>query len=303
MGIWILLAISISFLVYLASQRSAVEPFQSPMPPLSSSSNIYTNLQIRMCPDSAPVVQTSKGFTDCCEGDFLDGKCRGTTVATLSPSHDGIESVIDYWRRSFGEKAKECPSTMPFYYEDVQKRGTGQKGCATQQPAIDGQRDARSARSCVIYPTMTDNYRRADSCYIEKIRSQLRCPPTGTLDAKVQQLRRPTRGIAVFCSGLDENALPYTCYEDESLWRYLRDRARLTTLSLEEFKTNSRWSDLLCSNFAAAQAKRVEAKRQAENEARKRREAEQRARDAETRFENAERERLALLEQVKESRR
>lgn len=301
MGIWILLAISISFLVYLASQRPSVESFQSSTS--ASSSESYNALQIRMCPESAPLVQTSKGFSDCCDGDFLDGKCKGKTVATLSPSHDGVESVIDYWRRWFGEKAKECPSTMPFYFEDVQKRSSGQKGCATQQPLIDGQRDPRSAGSCVIYPNMADNYQRADSCYIEKIRAQQTCPPTGSRDAKVQALTRPTQGIAVFCGGLDENGLPYTCYEDEIFWRYLRDKARLTNLSLEEFKTNSQWSDMLCSNFAAAQTKRLEAKMQAEAEARKRREAEQRARDAETRFENADRERRALLEQIKLFRR
>lgn len=299
MGIWILIAIILSFLVFLATQRSSLESFQD----ATTDVEPYERLQIRMCPQSAPVVQTAKGYTDCCKGDFIDGKCKGQTVATLSPAHDGIETVVDYWRGIFTEKSKECPTTMTYYYEDVQRRGTGFKGCSTQQPLVDGQKDPTSERSCVIYPNMDDNYNKTDSCYIEKIRSQQICPPNGTRDAKIQEVLVPSKGLVVFCNGFDSNGLPFTCYEDEIAWRYLREKAGLTKLPFEEFKTNSPWSDILCSNFEVAQAKRLDAKRRADEEAQKVRQANQRASDAQKRYEAADRERRALLQQVKRCRR
>lgn len=297
MGLWILLAIIVAFLAYIASQRMTVEPFQVVQ------EGEYSMLQIRMCPESAPLVQTSKGYTDCCEGDFLDGKCKGKTLATLSPEHDSIPSVINYWRKTFAEKAKQCPATMPYYFEDVQKRADGRKGCSSQQPQADGRRSANAERSCIIYRTASENYGNSNSCFLEAIRSTQQCPPDGETNAQILRLRRPRRGFVVNCNGMDENGLPFTCYNDQTMYEFLKMSGRIGTMSLEDFQQTSAWSDQLCSNFEKAQKKRLEAKMKADEQARKLREAEQQALDAKKQLETSERERQALLAQVQQSRR
>jgi hypothetical protein len=45
------------------------------------------SLNINTCPPYANEIQTSKGNTDCCQGDMVDGKCNGTTFCTKSPAY------------------------------------------------------------------------------------------------------------------------------------------------------------------------------------------------------------------------
>ena len=91
---------------------------------------VDTGLQVRFCPLTAPVVQTAKGNTDCCDGDLLDGKCKGNVICTQSPSHDSVPTCSDYWKDYFTKKSADvCPANMTNYYEDV-KSTSNPKGCS-----------------------------------------------------------------------------------------------------------------------------------------------------------------------------
>lgn len=297
MGIWILVAVILGLLVYFMSKKSFAEPFQNVATNVSS----YSHLRIRKCPADSTVVQTSKGFTDCCKGEFLDGKCRGETVGTLSPPHDGVPSVTEYWRKYFESQATNfCPSTMPNYYENSESGGSGIKGCADTKSLANGSKSGVTKRSCQIYDGIT-NYKQADSCLIEKMRATQKCPPAQKMTAKVGQGSDPT-GVYIYCSGTDNNRQPFICYQDESLWQYLRLTPTFQT-SFEDFKKNSAWSDSLCSNFESAQANRLKTKLAAEDAARKQAVAEQAQRDLQTKLDAANNEKTALLAQVKNCRR
>jgi hypothetical protein len=193
-----------------------------------ASSNDFTaiSLNISFCPLYAPEIQTSRGSTDCCEGDFIDGKCKGRTFCTQSPTHDGIKSCLEAWRDYFRKQGeKYCtagPEGLPHYYENVKVRN-GIKGCSASPVHESGAYPQNAgAKFCRVYDSDWDNQRYANSCYNEKRRLALVCPnvPNENYQAKIKQGNGYFQYLMCEYSGATTAGIPSFCGEDNTFGRY-----------------------------------------------------------------------------------
>lgn len=132
----------------------------------------FTEKQIHFCPSTTSQIQTTKGSTDCCEGEAMNGKCSGKTVCTLSPSHDGVPNCSEYWAQYFKKQSiKFCPKNAPFYSEDISSSKSKVKGCSSTKSGN---------INCKIYDSLNENKTRADSCYVSKEKEKIKCPNGGS---------------------------------------------------------------------------------------------------------------------------
>jgi hypothetical protein len=239
------------------------------------------SLQVRFCPSSAPVIQTSTGYTDCCEGELLDGKCKGEVVCTQSPSHDSIPTCPDYWKDYFKKKAASlCPPSLPNYYESV-TNPKGEKGCSASSPVADGTgpSDTRAPK-CRVYETADENKSKMDSCHIEKMREKVRCPVLS--DAMTTEVKVASNGTSyayLYCFYTSNTGIPSFCGDDKSYITYL-DKV------MPNWKTSSYWGpqlqESMCSNFLDARNtnSREAQKKRLDDERRRREQAEKALKDA-----------------------
>jgi len=184
------------------------------------------SLNISFCPLYAPEIQTSRGSTDCCEGDFIDGKCKGRTFCTQSPTHDGIKSCLEAWRDYFRNQGeKHCtagPEGLPHYYENVKVRN-GIKGCSASPVHESGAYPQNAgAKFCRVYDSDWDNQRKANSCYNEKRRLALVCPnvPNENYQAKIKEGNGDFQYLMCEYSGATTAGIPSFCGEDNTFGRY-----------------------------------------------------------------------------------
>jgi len=184
------------------------------------------SLNISFCPLYAPEIQTSRGSTDCCEGDFIDGKCKGRTFCTQSPTHDGIKSCLEAWRDYFRKQGeKHCtagPEGLPHYYENVKVRN-GIKGCSASPVHESGAYPQNAgAKFCRVYDSDWDNQRKANSCYNEKRRLALVCPnvPNENYQAKIKEGNGDFQYLMCEYSGATTAGIPSFCGEDNTFGRY-----------------------------------------------------------------------------------
>jgi hypothetical protein len=241
------------------------------LPPVSSP------IQIRLCPDSAPTIQTAIGNTDCCTGDLMNGKCNGKTVATLSPSHDGVPTVIDYWKQYFIQKGKiMCPANMPNFYEDITNKN-GPSGCTASSVSTDGKNPTDTTLAqCSIYKDALSNETRANSCHNMKIMNTLRCPSLSGHQSTVSTESDSNGSFKYFaCKYQTSDGLPLFCAEDKTFEEYLRR-------TNPNWKTSSQSSQItgtFCSNFldarnaVEAQNRKLQIEQQARRVAEKARDA------------------------------
>lgn len=266
----IIVLLMITGSIWIESSKKS-EPFLN----LSMSGN--SPVEIRMCPKSSSAIQTAVGNTDCCSGDLMNGKCNGKTIATLSPEHDSIPSIIDFWKKYFLDKGKEvCPPSMPNYFEDV-ANPDGSKGCSASIVTTDGKQptDSRSQR-CTVYPHSHSNETRSDSCYLIKQKDSIVCPNLPGYGSNVA-IETEMGGIFKYfaCKYQTSDGLPSMCAENNSFSRYL-------TRTNPNWKTSSQSTQLnstFCSQFINARrdAELLQKKLQQEQEARQAAERAQKA--------------------------
>ena len=185
-----------------------------------------TSLNISFCPLYAPEIQTSRGSTDCCEGDFIDGKCKGRTFCTQSPTHDGIKSCLEAWRDYFRKEGdKYCTSGnegLPHYYENVKVKN-GIKGCSASPVHESGAYPQNAgAKFCRIYYSDWENQYKANSCFNEKRRLALVCPnvPNESYKAKIKEANGDFQYLMCEYSGASTGGIPSFCGEDNTFGRY-----------------------------------------------------------------------------------
>ena len=259
------------------TETKAVEGFAS------SQSGITLNF----CPLWAPQIQTAKGNTDCCEGTLLDGKCTETSFCTLSPPYDDVLSCIDAWRNYFASKSTQCPATMANYFEEVKVQG-GAKGCSASQTKEDGSAPVdTSARRCVIYNTEKENRENPNSCFVEKERLKIQCPPFSGYTSRVENVLFKQEGVDKFgsyvCSYSNPMGQRNSCNDEPSLinmwdrqdpnWRLNKSKyTELNNISCKTFLERERQKEL--------ERQRLEAERRRTEEERKKRQA------VESRFRN-----------------
>ncbi len=270
MIVFIILMLWVASELFKAVEEKTTEGFQSRP----------SNITINMCPQWAPQVQTAKGNTDCCEGDLVDGKCPKDAFCTLSPSHDGVPTCINAWRQYFVEKSKQCPSTMPNYFEDIKTRG-GQKGCSVAATKEDGSTPVNlTARRCKIYPTEKENRENPDSCFVEKGRLAVSCPPFPGYTSRVESVLVKQGGVDKFGSYVCAYSNPLgqrnSCNDEKSLiamWDRQDPNWRISPGRYAQIEQIS------CKTFLARERKkeeerlRIEAERRRADEERRKREA------------------------------
>lgn len=249
---------------------------------------------ISFCPKFAPEIQTARGSTDCCEGELVDGKCKGKTFCTQSPTHDGITSCIDAWRGYFEKKSRDmCPQRMPYYYEDV-KQVSGAKGCSQTVVDQTGVNPTNTgAPKCRIYDDANSNQTRGDSCYYEKKREKLQCPyvPSTHINAKIKSDGN-NQFQYLYCEYTNwAGGLPEFCGDDKTFQAY-NDR---TSPNWRTGSTAESTMDTFCSRYLDARSKREAAARKLKEEKEKRVRAEKDASDERQKRNRAERNWRAAL--------
>jgi hypothetical protein len=276
MIVFIILMLWVAAELFKAVETKTTEGFQS-----------TSQITINMCPLWAPQVQTAKGNTDCCEGDLADGKCNGNTFCTLSPAHDNVQTCINAWKQYYIDKSKQCPSTMANYFEDIKTRG-GQKGCSAANTKEDGIAPVNpTAARCKIYPTEKENRERPDSCFVEKERLTVKCPPFSGYTSRVENVLIKEGGVDKFgsfvCSYTNQLGQRNSCNDEKSLiamWDRQNPNWRVSPGKYKQLE------EISCKTFLARERKkeeerqRIEAERRRADEERKKREA------AEKRFSN-----------------
>lgn len=251
---------------------------------------------INFCPTFAPQIQTARGYTDCCQGEMIDGRCSGKTFCTISPTHDNIPTCDVAWKNYFSEKAeRQCPSTMPYYFEDVRTIGSV-KGCSASATTQDGKSPSNpGARRCRIYPTERENREKADSCYIERESLLLKCPLYKNVRGKGQIQKSGNRFEYYFCQFNIPGQVVERCVDDKTATQYLK----LYNPNWEQRSDAQEKRDNFCSNFVEAQKRREEARRKAEEERKKREAAEKAAAEQRARAAKAEQDRKNALDRLK----
>ena len=234
-----------------------------------------SNINLNFCPSWAPQTQTAKGNTDCCEGDLVDGKCNGRTFCTLSPPHDGVPTCVESWKQYYAQKSQQlCPTTMPNYFEDP-KNKQAIVGCSASLIVNDGSRPQNgSAARCRVYKTEKENREMADSCFVEKGKLAVRCPPFPGYSTKVELVNQGNRFGSYVCTYVNPIGQRNSCNDEKSLiemwdrqnpnWRMDRGRTtQLENISCRTFVERERQKEI--------QRRRLEeARRRAEEERRKR---------------------------------
>ena len=264
---------------------------------------VSPTLEIRLCPQGAPLVQTAKGYTDCCDGDFLDGKCKGKTVCTQSPSHDSIPTCPDYWKTYFDKKSIElCPTSLTNYFENVKDKNA-KKGCSVSAPIQDGSIPSDSnANKCIVYNTPDDNKTNLNSCYIYKQKEKIKCPALpGAASTTIQIASSGSKFLFFYCQYTTTTGIPTFCGDDKSYMGYL-DRI------WSNWKTSSSSQSIqenLCSKFLDAQNSNSRAVRekQLKDEQRRRAAAEQALKDAQEKNAKLQRQWQAAMNDAKNCKR
>jgi hypothetical protein len=220
LGILILIAASIYIYMVSSIEKKEVKEGFAETPSTADDSDI----QISMCPQGSTAIQTGKGDTDCCDGDVVDFKCRKNLICTLSPTHDGIPSCVEYLKKYLREKAvQECPTKFPRYWED---KATNKKGCVAGKRLPDGSgpKDTPTfENSCKGFANEKDGRNTYGSCYNAKYNEAMICPEraglgsergyhgawwSGSVD-KVPNLH--------FCRPVNEMRTYDLCYDDNTL--------------------------------------------------------------------------------------
>ena len=241
-------------------------------------------ITINMCPQWAPQIQTAKGNTDCCEGELLDGKCSAKTFCTLSAPHDGVSSCIDAWKQYFAEKRKQCPSTMPNYFENVKVRNSI-KGCSASTIKEDGSVPQNSsAKRCRVYDTEKENREKIDSCFVQKERLKIQCPSFPGYTSRVDTVWGSRNTFGFFnCSYSNSLGQTTSCADEKTLtamWDRENANWRMNKTKYTQLENIS------CRTFVSREQIKERERQRVEVERRKREEAERRLQQQKSWWEN-----------------
>lgn len=183
-----------------------------------------SDIQISMCPQGSTALQTGKGDTDCCDGDVVDFKCRKNLICTLSPTHDGIPSCVEYLKKYLREKAVvECPAKFPRYWED---KKTNKKGCIVGKRLPDGSgpKDTPTfENSCKGFTSEREGKVTYGSCYNQKYNEGINCPQRSGMGSTRGYQQAWWAGAENkfpnfhYCQPTNEMRTFDTCYDDKTL--------------------------------------------------------------------------------------
>lgn len=127
------------------------------------------------CPKGTNSFVTNGGYTQCCNGDIVDGYCTGDVRCTLSPKdRSGLPTCSELAASDAAAAgANQCPAQMPNYFASSTLRG-----CSASQATADGTAPSNPNQpQCILYATRDLDLVKLDSCYnvLENARKASQC--------------------------------------------------------------------------------------------------------------------------------
>jgi hypothetical protein len=177
------------------------------------------DLTLQFCPPGTQSYQSKNGDTDCCQGEYLDFKCKGSTLCTMSPSHDGLPPCLEALKTRLRAKAQTtCPTSMPNYYENPSATNS-LPGCTSGPRLPDGTGPKDSTQEkCQVYATDTLNTKKVDSCYNQKRLEAVVCPAFPNLKtSKAIGQWNEEHPVYFYCQIQNSFGATDFCVEDASL--------------------------------------------------------------------------------------
>lgn len=213
----------------------------------------YSDLQVTRCPAGSESFINDKGITLCCEGGVENGKCGGTTFCSLSEPVHSLPTCSQWTEAYLEEKgAKRCPSSLPKYFESVNKQV---RGCTSGNRNKDGTDILdRNQPFCKLYNDKKDDESRVDSCTNIILLDKAYCPNHLGGGVSVRSLKSfqafQNNPVLVQCRLENKISYPNACYTDETLARYFEHYIPGKGISIvNSFKEDPDRSDILCSSF------------------------------------------------------
>jgi len=179
------------------------------------------DLHLSTCPAESKSYVDDGGRTVCCDGDIIEGKCKGTQVCSLSENFGNLPTCDVWFGAYLQEKgAKRCPPSMPHYFEDLR---AGVKGCTAGNRTKEGKGPASSSdKSCKLYNDKDEDLIKIDSCTNQKLLEETQCF-TNHLDGTSKQFTNWGEiPPPIFCARLDKTSMmPINCLNEKTYARAL----------------------------------------------------------------------------------
>jgi len=135
---------------------------------------------VYVCPSNTSSFITDTGETLCCNGDVVDGECKGNLVCSLSPkTKSRLPTCSDLAASEAAALgASKCPSSIPNYFGSSR---IGVEGCSVSIATADGLQPSNPNQpQCRLYRTRAEDIAKFDSCYnvlrMQKAEAVLRLP-------------------------------------------------------------------------------------------------------------------------------
>lgn len=185
-------------------------------------------IETKTCPRFTRPFTNSTGDVQCCFGLTINGRCRGTTVCSLSPTDNTsifmcstvYQDIMQLHSGFF------CTKSMPNFYGGVLYGNIKDLGCSESLTTMDGRAPQNpNAKRCKVYENWKDMTRKADSCWVARQSEYMPCAlregsrPILFFPPKVAGQEMPKLyGCAVNTAG---SAIPKICYDRGAIRRYM----------------------------------------------------------------------------------
>ena len=188
----------------------------------------FVNHYLAACPGGFKMYYDSDGNTICYDETLdipkhlLKYQKNGGQCILNGASTSDMPNCTDYILKYYKNKSIEfCSTTFPSYFEDSASKN---KGCTKGElnEMLNGPMNPRQP-TCIIYPTMEENYSSLKSCMNQKELDEYPCFGT-TCNKQLQQFGE-NNPISVMITFTDINGIPRTTYTKKSVIRYL-DKVR-----------------------------------------------------------------------------
>jgi hypothetical protein len=240
--IWLICIGIAAIMVGLFIQKSENEGFAdvsiSSSPPVSGTKATQSNITITTCPTGSASYITSKGNTNCCDGDLVNNVCNGTDLCSLSESvPGGLQSCAEWITKEWVTRSKKfCSPSLPFYFGTL-SRTPGTEGCSSSLSTSDGSapEDTRQPQ-CKIYTNMTDELSNTDSCFNATARDTMKCPQDNATKAMISYGK--STPVILTCNYIPKdgstNGMPTSCMDAPRAVQYIKS---LTWIPVDRINT------------------------------------------------------------------
>jgi hypothetical protein len=170
----------------------------------------FEDFHLSGCPVGYTTLHESNGDTRCCKGEIVANQCMSTDQCMLNgKASPTVPDCVSRLLEEYKEKATQCPSSLPSYFEDNVKKT---KGC-TNGPlheTLTAPKD-KAQPICTFYPTSELNQTMLDSCSNQKDKDSFPCFGTNCRKELVQTVPNTPVLISVgFTDGSGVHRVAYT---------------------------------------------------------------------------------------------